>query len=121
MKRTAKFSDIPADPVPLDYAATNHDVVLPGHELRTGMIVLVTDTEVIRRDTDKLDDPTLTKLERDQLRECAHWCRIERIEHTGTGRSAFVRFNADYADGRRRLRLFNVHYKWFVKKSSISS
>lgn len=121
MKRTTKLSDIPAEPAPLDYAATDQDIVLRGHELRTGMIVLVTDIEVIRRDTDNLDNPALTKFERDQLREYAYWCLIERIEHTGTGASTLVQFNADYADGRRRLRLFNARYTWFVKKSSISS
>ena len=121
MKRTTDLSDIPAEPAPLDYKATEDDIVLPGGRLCIGMIVLVTDIEVIRRDTDNLDNPALTKLERDQLREYAHWCRIERIEHTGTGASTLVQFNADYADGRRRLRLFNAHYTWFVKKSSISS
>lgn len=110
---------VPASFLPYVYISDpeTEDLIF-GDALADGMIVAIEDTH-LRANPDRLAvaDPD----ERLRILETARWCRVEKLRTRDYGNVTVVTFIAEYSDGSKISRLYNLSLAWYVKKASIPS
>lgn len=92
--------------------------LIPGLELRDGMIVLLED-HMMRGDIAHRESP----YDISRLKEINQWCEVSGVAVVQRGHdcgySPLVKFLGLYPDGVKRPRTYDASYYWIVKKASL--
>lgn len=96
---------------PLYYQMLDEDDLIPGRELKNGMIVQV-EPPTLRGDNSIL---LVAEEYKQLLLKCNRWCTITKL-HVDRRTVTFI---GVYEDGSKRGRSMSVRTPWYVKKSSI--